>query len=185
MASSLTKEQLAAMSSVAARLNRPMDLGDYPSPQAPASPESLQPPDPLIESKPEEPGSERLPAQNAPRTPAMAGEPSTPRAATGPVPVVDGATIEAAMPGQLDAGRSHMSQSHMGPAHVGQTQVSGSSDEAWACAHLRFRDGNVLLDLANVLRILTGHDDFKGRFTFNKGIGKVIDRGTVLLGWQI
>jgi len=58
-------------------------------------------------------------------------------------------------------------------------------DPSFVEEHLR-RDGNgVILDMANVLRVLERHPDFAGRFRFNAGMGKICDCGKVLLGWQI
>lgn len=51
--------------------------------------------------------------------------------------------------------------------------------------HLRLDANGVILDIANVLRILERHPDFSGRFRFNEGMGKICDRGKVLLGWQV
>ena len=47
------------------------------------------------------------------------------------------------------------------------------------------KTNGVILDIANVLRVLERHPDFAGRFRFSKGMGKICDRGKVLLGWQL
>lgn len=58
-------------------------------------------------------------------------------------------------------------------------------DDAWAKENLRARAEEPIPDLANVMRIFERHPDFIGRFWFNKGMGKVVDRGSVLLNWQL
>ena len=62
---------------------------------------------------------------------------------------------------------------------------AADGDEEWARENLRWRDGEPIADLANVLRILERHDDFAGRYSFMKGMDKVCDYRRVMLGWQI
>ena len=63
--------------------------------------------------------------------------------------------------------------------------IQEDRDASWASAHLRRRDGVVLLDLANVLRVFERHPNFRGRFMYDQPMGKVLDRGSVLMAWQI
>ena len=58
-------------------------------------------------------------------------------------------------------------------------------DKAWARKNLRSREGKLILDIANVIRILERHEDFKGRFQYNETLNKVLDKGTVMLDWRI
>lgn len=60
-----------------------------------------------------------------------------------------------------------------------------TDDGAWARYHLRFEDGKVIIDLANCLRVIEIHPDFKGRFKYNDTLHKVLDRGSVMLEWRI
>ena len=60
-----------------------------------------------------------------------------------------------------------------------------ADDEGWVRDNLRFRDGRLLLDLANCLRVIERHPDFKGRFRFNDILSKVLDRGTVMIEWRM
>ena len=60
-----------------------------------------------------------------------------------------------------------------------------SGDAQWARNNLRQIDGRFLLDIANVLRIIELHPDFKGRFKYNDTLNKVIDRGTVMIEWRV
>ena len=60
-----------------------------------------------------------------------------------------------------------------------------SEDERWARSHLRWNGARVYADLANLLRIIEKHDDFAGRFKFNKAMGKVTNRGAIMLDWQM
>lgn len=70
-------------------------------------------------------------------------------------------------------------------APVKPSRRRSDPDPQFVEEHLR-RDANgVILDIANVLRVLERHPEFSGRFRFNEGMGKVCDRGKVLLGWQI
>ena len=61
----------------------------------------------------------------------------------------------------------------------------GEQDLAWAKQHLRWSDGEPFPDLANVLRILDRHEDFKGRYIYNETLNKVLDKGTLMLDWRI
>jgi hypothetical protein len=58
-------------------------------------------------------------------------------------------------------------------------------DAAWVAANLRCDNGKPYRDIANVVRILMTHPDFAGRFWFNKAMVKVVDRGAIMLDWQI
>jgi hypothetical protein len=60
-----------------------------------------------------------------------------------------------------------------------------SSDEQWARENLRWRGAEVLLDLANVVRILERHPDYQRRYKYNEVLTKVMDRGSVMLEWRI
>ncbi len=60
-----------------------------------------------------------------------------------------------------------------------------SGDAEWARANLRFDEGRPYNDLANCLRVLERHPDFKGRFKYNEMLSKVVDRGAVMVEWRI
>jgi len=60
-----------------------------------------------------------------------------------------------------------------------------SPDQQWARSNLRRRDGRVLLDIANVLRILQRHEEFNGRFKYNETLSRVMDKGKVMFEWRI
>jgi hypothetical protein len=64
-----------------------------------------------------------------------------------------------------------------------QGDIAG--DAGWAKANLRFEAGRAYNDLANCLRVLERHPDFKGRFKFNEMLSKVLDRGAVMVEWRI
>ncbi len=59
------------------------------------------------------------------------------------------------------------------------------SDAEWGKANLRFGAGLPYNDLANCLRVIERHPDFKGRFKFNEMLSKVVDRGAVMVEWRI
>jgi len=61
----------------------------------------------------------------------------------------------------------------------------GSDDAQWARDNLRQADGRFLLDVANVLRIIELHPDFKGRFKYNDTLNKVVDGGAVVIEWRV
>lgn len=63
--------------------------------------------------------------------------------------------------------------------------IRENCDAGWGSANLRWRNGDVLLDLANVLRVFERHPNFRGRFVYDQATGKVADRGVVMSGWQI
>ncbi|MEO1251651.1 MAG: hypothetical protein AAFW81_04805 [Pseudomonadota bacterium] len=63
--------------------------------------------------------------------------------------------------------------------------AAGSGDDRWALENLRLADGAPVLDIANALRVLDRHPDFKGRFKFNTTLNKVMDRGSVMLDWRV
>lgn len=58
-------------------------------------------------------------------------------------------------------------------------------DAEWARANLRFDAGRPYNDLANCLRVLERHPDFRGRFKYNEMLSKVVDRGAVMVEWRI
>ena len=64
--------------------------------------------------------------------------------------------------------------------------VEEDGDLPWARKNLRrSEDGRVLLDIANCLRVLELHPDFKGRYKFNDVLVKVLDKGTVMVEWRL
>lgn len=71
------------------------------------------------------------------------------------------------------------------PAQSAAPKDEGNEDAAWARHNLRGDQTGLYLDLANALRILEHHPDFKGRFKFNDMINKVVDRGAVMVEWKI
>jgi hypothetical protein len=58
-------------------------------------------------------------------------------------------------------------------------------DRVWAKENLRWRDGFALLDIANAMRVLDRHEDYKGRFRYNDDVDKVLDKGSIMLDWRI
>ncbi len=58
-------------------------------------------------------------------------------------------------------------------------------DRVWAKQNLRWRDGFPLLDIANAMRVLDRHEDFKGRFRYNDDVDKVLDKGSIMLDWRV
>jgi citrate lyase beta subunit len=58
-------------------------------------------------------------------------------------------------------------------------------DAGWARDNLRAIDGRPVLDIANCLRVIERHPDFKGRYRFNEVLVKVLDRGTVMVEWRV
>lgn len=74
----------------------------------------------------------------------------------------------------------------MQPAKVEITPVPAKQgDDDWSAENLRQVDGRTLIDLANCLRVLERHPDYKGRFRFNEMLNKVVDRGAVMVEWRI
>ncbi len=72
------------------------------------------------------------------------------------------------------------------PAAAEPAQPSEDNpDRAWAKENLRWRDGFPLLDIANVMRVLDRHEEYKGRFRYNDDLGKVTDKGSIMLDWRI
>ncbi len=61
----------------------------------------------------------------------------------------------------------------------------GQTDQDWVKANLRFGASLPYNDLANCLRVIERHPDFKGRFKFNEMLSKVVDRGAVMVEWRI
>ena len=72
-----------------------------------------------------------------------------------------------------------------GPLTAHRSRREAQNDENWSLDHLRWSGDRAYGDLANVLRIFDHHPDFAGRFRFNKSMGKVMNKGTVMLGWQL
>lgn len=71
-------------------------------------------------------------------------------------------------------------------AAVIDVAVQDEGDLLWVRRNLRrAEDGRLLLDLANCLRVLELHPDFKGRYKFNDVLMKVLDRGTVMIEWRL
>jgi hypothetical protein len=58
-------------------------------------------------------------------------------------------------------------------------------DRVWAKQNLRWRDGFPLLDIANAMRVLDRHEDYKGRFRYNDDVDKVLDKGSIMLDWRV
>jgi hypothetical protein len=58
-------------------------------------------------------------------------------------------------------------------------------DRVWAKENLRWRDGFPLLDIANAMRVLDRHEDYKGRFRYNDDVDKVLDKGSIMLDWRV
>lgn len=64
--------------------------------------------------------------------------------------------------------------------------VEDDGDALWARRNLRCaKDGRLMLDLANCLRVIELHPDFKGRYKYNDVLGKVLDKGTVMVEWRL
>jgi len=62
----------------------------------------------------------------------------------------------------------------------------GLSDKQWCVENLRCCEENYLiLDLANVLRVLERHPEYRGRYHYDINMHKVIDRGVVMVLWQV
>ncbi len=64
-------------------------------------------------------------------------------------------------------------------------QEDDNPDRAWAKQNLRWRDGFPLLDIANAMRVLDRHEDYKGRFRYNDDVDKVLDKGSIMLDWRV
>ena len=64
-------------------------------------------------------------------------------------------------------------------------QAEEEGDAQWARANLRYADGRPILDIANCLRVIELHPDFKGRFRYNDTLAKVLDKGTVMVEWRL
>lgn len=64
-------------------------------------------------------------------------------------------------------------------------EFDGAADERWARDNLRHAGGGVILDIANCLRVIERHPDFKGRYRYNDVLSKVLDRGTVMIEWRM
>lgn len=73
----------------------------------------------------------------------------------------------------------------MQAAAIIDVAVEGEDDERWVRENLRFEGERIRLDLANCLRVLERHPEFKGRFRYNEVLNKVLDRGTVMIEWRM
>lgn len=68
----------------------------------------------------------------------------------------------------------------------GRRYSDGLTDEEWASANLRqCEEGYLILDLANVLRIVERHPEFVGRYLYDVNMHKVIDNGVIMVQWQV
>lgn len=63
--------------------------------------------------------------------------------------------------------------------------VENGGDAHWVRSNLRFDGDRVLLDIANCLRVIELHPDFKGRYKYNEVLAKVLDRGSVMVEWRL
>jgi hypothetical protein len=63
--------------------------------------------------------------------------------------------------------------------------VETDGDATWARNNLRYDGDRLLLDIANCLRVIEFHPDFKGRFKYNEILAKVLDRGSVMVDWRV
>jgi hypothetical protein len=63
--------------------------------------------------------------------------------------------------------------------------VEIDGDAHWVRTHLRFDGDQVLLDIANCLRVIELHPEFKGRYKYNEILAKVLDRGSVMVEWRM
>jgi hypothetical protein len=66
-----------------------------------------------------------------------------------------------------------------------EVEEAPSNDALWARDNLRYRDGQPILDIANCLRVIELHPDYKGRYKYNDVLLKVLDRGTVMIEWRM
>lgn len=73
----------------------------------------------------------------------------------------------------------------MQPAKLEKAPDPVQSDDDWSAENLRRQDGRPLNDLANCLRVLERHPDYKGRFRYNDMLAKVVDCGSVMVEWRI
>lgn len=74
----------------------------------------------------------------------------------------------------------------MQTAAVIDIAVEDDGDALWARENLRHaKDGRIMLDLANCLRVIELHPDFKGRYRYNDVLNKVLDKGTVMIEWRL
>ncbi len=74
----------------------------------------------------------------------------------------------------------------MQAAAIIDVAVVEDGDALWVRTNLRHsKDGRLRLDMANCLRVIELHPDFKGRFRYNEVLNKVLDRGTVMIEWRM
>ncbi len=66
-----------------------------------------------------------------------------------------------------------------------EAMPGGDNDLAWAKQNLRWAEGKPIPDLANILRILERHEDYKGRYIFNETLNRVLDKGNLMFEWRI
>ncbi len=80
----------------------------------------------------------------------------------------------------------HYGEGQMNAPKVIDVAVEDEGDALWARKNLRYcEDGRIRLDLANCLRVIELHPDFKDRYRFNDVLGKVLDKGTVMIEWRL
>lgn len=60
-----------------------------------------------------------------------------------------------------------------------------TEDEIWARKNLRWKGGEPIPDIANVLRIFERHEDYKGQYKFNEMVNRVLYKGVVMIDWRI
>lgn len=71
------------------------------------------------------------------------------------------------------------------PAVIDVESVA-SNDGEWAASNLRRTpEGRYFLDVANCLKIVEHHPDFRGRYKYNEVLSKVLDRGSVMIEWKL
>jgi hypothetical protein len=87
--------------------------------------------------------------------------------------------------GQLSEEIEVSPQRGLSPLRPLATSAALSPDEQWARENLRWRGAELIIDLANVVRIFERHPDYQRRFKYNEVLNKVMDKGTVMLEWRI
>lgn len=84
-----------------------------------------------------------------------------------------------------DPARAPLEEPRPAPVLSETKPADPAVDERWARENLRWRGDQPVLDMANVLRILDGHEEFAGRFRYNDNLNKVMDKGAVMLDWRL
>jgi hypothetical protein len=87
--------------------------------------------------------------------------------------------------GQLSEEVETARQRGVAPLRPLASATAITTDEQWARENLRWRGSELLLDLANVVRIFERHPDYQRRYKYNEVLTKVMDRGAVMLEWRI